>query len=380
SPHGSPADAGSRVRRRPAAQPPPLMLLASGRSGRRGEEFFIVSLDQISQKWKLPSNVAGASLMAIGSSAPELAIALLALFQGDSEHSDLGIGTIVGSAVFNILVIAGASAIVRPAKITFNVVIRDCLIYVASIILLLVVFADGNITMLEACSFVALYAIYIYVLFQWDKFMPLDEVEKAALEAEAKAAAEAVAAAEHGHTDKKNIHHVISGYIGKGIGFLTGDARENYIRTFVVAILIIAGLSYVLVEMAIIFSGAVGIPPVIVALTILAGGTSVPDLISSIVVARQGRGDMAVANAVGSNIFDILIGLGIPWIIAMLVLGNEIHVGTGDLWVSTFLLLGTVVILFFFLSTERLLSRIEGWVLVLLYVVYVIWTLFGGGI
>ena len=81
----------------------------------------------------------------------------------------------------------------------------------------------------------------------------------------------------------------------------------------------------------------------IIALTVLAAGTSVPDLISSIIVARQGRGEMAVANAVGSNIFDILVGLGLPWAIAIVVLGTDVHVGVDDLWTSTIVLLSTVV-------------------------------------
>ena len=97
------------------------------------DEFFITSLDQISNKLKLPHNVAGASLMAMGSSAPELAIALLALFNKGGEHSDVGIGTIVGSAVFNILVITGVSAIARPARVTWRVVVRDVVVYSVSI-------------------------------------------------------------------------------------------------------------------------------------------------------------------------------------------------------------------------------------------------------
>ena len=76
------------------------------------DRFFIPSLDAISTRLKLSDEVAGASLMAMGSSAPELAIALMALFSGGGQHSDVGIGTIVGSAVFNILVITGVSAVV----------------------------------------------------------------------------------------------------------------------------------------------------------------------------------------------------------------------------------------------------------------------------
>jgi K+-dependent Na+/Ca+ exchanger-like protein len=334
------------------------------------DEFFIESLDQISQNWNLPSNVAGASLMAVGSSAPELGIALFALFTAGGTHSDVGIGTIVGSAVFNILVITGASAIVRPARITWRVVVRDCLVYVASISLLLVAFADGTITLLEALAFLGLYVAYIFVLFQWEAYVPGEEADEISV-------VEAELAAPHQGT---GLLGRIRSFISKVIGFLMGNPRRSYLRAFAISIILIAGISWALVQSSVLFAESVGIPPIIVALTILAGGTSVPDMISSIIVARQGRGDMAVANAVGSNIFDILVGLGLPWLLALLIIGEpSIHVGTEDLWLSTLILLATVILLFVFLSTQRLLTRLEGFILLIAYIAYVLWTWLSGG-
>jgi Ca2+/Na+ antiporter len=139
----------------------------------------------------------------------------------------------------------------------------------------------------------------------------------------------------------------------------------------------VAAISWVLVDQAVLFAETIGIPPIIVALTILAGGTSVPDMISSIIVARQGRGDMAISNAVGSNIFDILVGLGLPWLIVLLFRQPTVHVGTEDLWLSTIILFSTVILLFVFLSTERKLSRKEGITLLAVYAIYVLWTWLG---
>jgi Ca2+/Na+ antiporter len=110
-----------------------------------------------------------------------------------------------------------------------------------------------------------------------------------------------------------------------------------------------------------------------VALTVLAAGTSVPDLFASVVVARKGRGDMAVANAIGSNVFDILIGLGLPWLLVLIFQGGAITIGTADLLTSTFLLVGTVALLFAFLTTGHKLTRREGAILVLVYAIYVLW-------
>ncbi len=236
-------------------------------------------------------------------------------------------------------------------------------VYVASIGLLLTTFSDGTITILEALAFLILYSVYIYVLFQWEASEEIiGTVEKVSV------------------VDKKGNgpYRKITAGVTTGIGLLMGQAEKSYIRAFLVSILFIAVISWFLVEYAVQFAEALHIPPVIVALTVLAGGTSVPDLIASIVVARQGRGEMAVSNAVGSNIFDILVGLGLPWVIAIIILGETVRVGTGELWTSTIVLLSTVVLLFIFLTSGRILSRKEGWFLLAAYVSYVIWVWLGG--
>ena len=156
-----------------------------------------------------------------------------------------------------------------------------------------------------------------------------------------------------------------------------GDPHQSYGRTFLVSIALISFLSYWLVEYAVIFAEAISFPPYVVALTVLAAGTSVPDLFASVVVARQGRGDMAIANAVGSNVFDILIGLGLPWLLVLIFQGGTIQVGTDDLLTSTLLLLGPVVLLFVWLTTGRTLSKVEGVILILGYIAYGIWVWMG---
>lgn len=324
------------------------------------DRVFVVSLDVIADKLALPASVAGASLMAMGSSAPELAIALTALFRDGGAHADVGIGTIVGSAVFNILVITGVSALVRPAVARVRVVLRDGLTYLASVGLLLWVFADGRIVALEALGFVALYAGYLALLWFW----PRDEGDAAPSDEEEEAA--------------ENVPSPLSAVVLTVVQVFAGRPEVSFVRAFVVALALIAGLCWVLVDAALVFSAAVGIPPVVVAMTVLAAATSVPDLISSVVVARQGRGEMAVANAVGSNIFDVLVGLGLPWLLAIALLGETIEVGTADLWWSTVILLSTAGLLMVFQLTHRTLTRLEGAVLVLAYVAFVVWTWVGG--
>ena len=96
-------------------------------------------------------------------------------------------------------------------------------------------------------------------------------------------------------------------------------------------------------------------------------------MISSIVVARKNLGNMAVSNALGSNIFDILVGLGLPWIVIMIAGKSNIGIDTAGLMLSTFLLVGSVTLLYTFVLTKKTLSRREGIILVLLWVLYVVW-------
>lgn len=331
------------------------------------DSFFIVSLDRISRELKLSDEVAGASLMAMGSSAPELCIALIALFSAGGSHSDVGVGTIVGSAVFNILVITGVSAVVaKNLDIHMFAVRRDTLCYLGAIAYLLLVFWDGRIALMEAILGLVAYASYVILLVAWKS------PERKVI---AHAAPETLEAPPAYPAYTENLFRRLEQLIVRGIKMITGAPNENYVWTFFVAIVFIVALSYLLVEFTILFSDTIGLSPVIVALTLLAAGTSAPDLISSLEVAREGRGGMAVANAIGSDIFDVFIGLGLPWLLTLVFIRPEILVETDGLWMSIFLLVGTVLVLYAFLSTQRTLTRREGIVLLLLYGAYVIYTL-----
>ena len=331
------------------------------------DKFFIPSLDAISRRLNLSDEVAGASLMAMGSSAPELAIALMALFMGGGAHSDVGVGTIVGSAVFNILVITGVSAVVAGGlHIHIFAVGRDIVYYLISILYLALVFFDGHVSLVEAILGLVGYVVYIGVLM----VLKDPEVDDPPPEAEAAPSQEPAKVA--------GWHH-LEALVESALRRITGAPERNFVWAFVVSIVSIVALSYTLVEATIVFSAGIGIPPVVVALTLLAAGTSAPDLMASVDVAREGRGGMAVANAVGSNTFDLLVGLALPWTVALSLLGlSGVNVGAGNLWTSIGILVLTTLVLFAFLWTERGLSRREGWILLALYVVFVVYTLTSG--
>eukprot|EP00854_Cymbomonas_tetramitiformis_P003613 gene3613-4543_t len=104
-----------------------------------------------------------------------------------------------------------------------------------------------------------------------------------------------------------------------------------YPLTFVMSILWIGVLTYFMVDFTNRIGCVLGVPPVIMGVTVLAAGTSIPDALGSIAVAKEGHGDMAVSNAIGSNVFDILVGMGVPWLLVCLIEGKEIEPGVDEL-------------------------------------------------
>ncbi|MFA6324862.1 MAG: calcium/sodium antiporter [Candidatus Paceibacterota bacterium] len=329
------------------------------------DRYFVNSLDSIAQKLKMNSDMAGATLMAVGSSAPELFVSFMALFKPGNEA--MGAGTIVGSALFNILVIIGASAMVKKAFIAWQPVIRDIIFYSLSIILLIFSFRDGSISLSEASIFVISYIVYVIAVMKWKKILPYKDESKDAIEDLEKG------------IDKSEKNKTIFGrfisVVEKILDFIFPNPKY-YWWVFFVSIVIIAGLSWVLVESAVVLAVALNIPAVIIGLTILAAGTSIPDLMSSIIVAKQGRGGMAISNAIGSNIFDILIGLGLPWLLVLTFSGKIITVANENINSSIILLFATVIAILFLLFIRKWkIGKFSGLIMIALYLGYLTWAI-----
>lgn len=324
------------------------------------EEFFVPAIDKLSKRLGLSSDAAGATLLAMGSSAPEFfasTIAVLGLAGG--AHADIGAGTIVGSAIFNVLVILGAAALFKSVKLQWQPVLRDMVFYIITILLLLWVFWDGKVVLTEALMFVGVYIVYVFSVVHWRRLFDYQDVE-----------------VETDMADKTR--NRLNKLAHSGLSLIIPDPNRRpkwYGLTFLMSILAIAGLSWVLVDRVVVIADVLSINPTFLALTVLAAGTSIPDLIGSVVVAKQGRGDMAVSNAVGSNIFDVLFGLGVPWLIAMTVAGQSaISVSRDNLLASILLLFATVVATLFLLIARRWrLGNRSGLVLIGLYVAYCVY-------
>ncbi len=323
---------------------------------RISDHYFVESLDKIAAKLKLSHEMAGATLMAIGSSAPELFVAIISLVRAGG-HEAIGIGTIVGSALFNILVIIGASALVRSAKLIWQPVFRDLFFYLAAVVILFLVLQSGAVTLVESIIMVGVYVLYVLavrygkLIFNFADGDTMDD-------------------------DEPFMDDSLKGWkiIFKPLHLILDrifPPKENYWWTFLFSIGAIAFLCWVLVESAIGISHILNIPEVIIALTVLAIGTSIPDMISSVIVAKQGRSGMAVSNAIGSNIFDILIGLGLPWLLLLAFTDTSIATSTNSLFESVVLLIASVIFIFLTLVIGKWkMGKKTGIFLIALYVFY----------
>ncbi|XP_071157553.1 sodium/potassium/calcium exchanger 5-like [Mytilus edulis] len=400
------------------------------------DDYFVASLEVICDELKLKEDVAGATFMAAGSSAPEFFTALIGVF---ISKSDVGVGTIVGSAVFNILFIVGVCALFSGmvVNLTWWPMLRDCVYYIIAVATLVIVIQNGKVYWYEALIMFLLYLGYILIMY-WNKDLeeyferlyrklrhipedPPSQNETQSLtgsqkigngvyntskdsvkdvedgkhdEVETSFTGTHESVPHEGHKDSKEyespwlipisfparilwvtmlpVKAIL--YISIPDCRLPGRWRKMYPLTFIMSVVWIAGFSYVMVWMITIAGDSLGIADTVMGLTILAAGTSVPDCLASLFVSRDGFGDMAVANSIGSNVFDILVCLGLPWLIETAAVnhGDYVKISSEGLIYSSITLLSTVVFLLLAMFfTKWTLSKPFGIVCLSAYVIVI---------
>ncbi|XP_034181722.1 putative sodium/potassium/calcium exchanger CG1090 isoform X3 [Osmia lignaria lignaria] len=416
------------------------------------DDYFVSSLDRICEELRLSPDVAGATFMAAGSSAPELATVVIGVF---FAKDDIGVSGVIGSAVFNIMFVISICGLctTTASKLNWWPLCRDCFFYAVSILVMLGTIYNESISWTESLFMLIMYGVYCVALSfnarleRWAKsydipFLPKDDepAEESALvsykslqedrlsytgpsspvtdqfdkmqEGEIGGTAGAAGPPGGPETNEPPTRKQPEYYKAKEpdpnevsplerptdgsqwslftwglvypIHFLCRatmpDCRQEKFRnwypfTFCVSMVWISFYSYIMVWMITIIGSTLGIPDTVMGLTFVAAGVSVPDALSSLAVIKEGLGDMAVSNAVGSNVFDILVCLGLPWFIqtAMIQPGSHVNVTSRGLTYSTLSLLSTVV--FLVLATHLngwKLDRRYGVVLMLWYLVFIV--------
>jgi solute carrier family 24 (sodium/potassium/calcium exchanger), member 5 len=375
------------------------------------DDYFVSSLEKICDKLGLSEDVAGATFMAAGSSAPELFSSGMSLISPDATN-EIGISAIVGSAVFNMLFIVGATVLCAGCSLDLDwrPVTRDCMFYAMAVLTVLLIFYDGRITWYEGLICVLLYATYVLcmcyndVLMRWmggaskrpKQLMvpePTPTTVPALRRADTRRQSRRPMREEVAEDEDKSFEwpdsslgiplHVISLPWRFAFHFSIPNCalkqRENWFAmTFLASISWISLISYCMVSWAARVGCVIGIPEVVMGTLVVAAGTSIPDALGSIAVAKAGEGDMAVANAVGSNIFDIWLGLGLPWLIILPTKpGRMISIQTSQLIPSMSILFGVLLLYYLMLFFNRWqLTRSAGIVFMCMYVVFACYCIF----
>lgn len=283
--------------------------------------------------------LSGLVIVGFGTSAPELVVSVNAAIEG---RPDIAIGNVVGSNVGNILLILGVCALITPLAVKPLALRRDAVTVVAASILFLVLVGGSALGRMDAAIFLGALAAYLVWAYWSERYHAAPSAELHEAEAE-----------ELSTVPKSVLWTVLAVVIG--------------------LLLLIAG-SQILLVGATGIAAHFGVPEAVIGLTLVAVGTSLPELSISVIAAIRRHADVAVGNVLGSNIFNLLGILGLSALLQPLPVHPRIlHF---DQWV----MLGTSLLLLLFLYTGRRLSRAEGGVLLLGYGIYV-WlsfTVFGG--
>jgi cation:H+ antiporter len=281
--------------------------------------------------------VVGLTVVAFGTSAPEMAVSVGAVLQG---QTDIALGNVVGSNIFNVLFILGLSALIVPLVVNVQLIRQEVPIMIGASLLLLVLMQDGRIGLFDGALLLAVLVAYTAYLV----------VQSRAEEQSAR------------DTFAEGLHEAAPG---------AWDARMPVQLALIVAglALLVLGSEW-LVTAAVHFAKALGVSDLVIALTIVAAGTSMPEVATSIAAALKGERDMAVGNVVGSSTFNILGCIGLSGLAAGPAgLGMAPQVMAFDIWV---MLAAAMACLPVFIS-GREIARWEGGLFLAYYAAYVAW-------
>ena len=299
-----------------------------------GANWLVDGAAAIARRYHMSEYIIGATIVGMGTSAPELVVSVISSVGG---HSDIAIGNVVGSNIFNVLLILGITALLMPIKYTRDNIRCDIPLNIGASVLVMVLCALGllwrgeyGLGRIDGLLMLCLFALYLWKSLQ-------------------------------------------SGRDGQ-----TGDdaiAPNGFYRyTIVCIIAIIVGLASLIyggnmfVDSASAIAREWGVSEAIIGLTIVAGGTSLPELVSSIIAVFKRKGQMALGNIVGSNIFNLLLILGTASTICPLTMGGITFIDWGVMLLSSLVLLVAA-----YTFDKNTLDRKDALIFLLIYAGYMVW-------
>ena len=302
----------------------------------KGADFFVEGASSIAKRMHIPTIVIGLTIVAFGTSAPELAVSLSAAIKGSN---DIAIGNVVGSNIFNLLVVIGVSAMISPLTVKRSMIKKDYPLSIFAAVLLGVLCLDSVLFHAKETTLGRMDGVSLLVCFVFFMYITVREGLR-------------------GRKDAKKEHE---------------DEVENMSfpigKSIVLLVVGLAGIVFggdLSVEGAKEIARAFGLSEALIGLTIVAIGTSLPELVTSIVAAKKGESDIALGHVVGSNLFNIFFILGCSaTILPMHVSGTYIY--------DIGLLIIVSVLAFIPIAKSKKVGRVMGGVMTLAYVAYTVY-------
>lgn len=301
----------------------------------KGADFFVEGASSVAKMLKVPSLIIGMTIVAMGTSLPETSVSISASM---NNQNTLAVSNVVGSNIFNLMVVLGVCAVIAELKVSKDVLKRDYPFSVLCAILLLVAGVIGmTLGRMDGIIFLVIFAVFIFYLI------------KSALDARKRGEI-----SEKEREMNEEMEEMKDLPVWKCILYIVGGA-----------IAIKYGGDWV-VDSASVIATSFGISATLVGLTICSVGTSLPELVTSIVAARKNELDMAVGNVVGSNVFNILMVLGIAATVSPIAFLTENIIDIVVLLVFS-------LITWVLCVTQKKLSKKEGILMLVLYTIYLVY-------
>lgn len=300
----------------------------------------------VAERLRVPQIVIGLTIVALGTSMPELCVSVVSALKGTP---DLAVGNVVGSNIFNALLIVGVAALVAPMTILRSTVFKDvpCAL-VASVVLLMMCQNDWVITRLDGAILFVFFLVFMQLTIKGatsaqpaPQAVQAQAAEKDQLQAAEKNQTQG-AEEKEASADKRPMKGWLAGlWMVVGLAALIGGSN-----------LFVGGATEV--------ARALNVSDAVIGLTIVAGGTSLPELATSVVAAKKGNSGIAIGNVLGSNVLNILFILGLTGMI------SPMHI-EGITNVDLYMMLVSTIMIWFFSFTKYTIERWEGAVLVLTF-------------
>lgn len=320
----------------------------------KGSDYFVKSASAIAEKLGVSEFVIGLTLVAVGTSIPELASSIAASLQ---HASGIVIGNVVGSNIANIGLVVGLAAVISPVKTEIEMLRRDGYVMLFASVLFFVFILNRELSILEAAFFILVFIAYVFFLFEeaekYDGKLHFKEFLIYFFKCKyISSAREKINCIKNGNANGENC-----------------QSREGFTKDILTLVLscgaVIIGAKY-FVGKSIFFAELLGVPETIIGTTLVAVGTSLPELVVTLSAAKQGLGDIALGNVIGSNIANIFLILGFSGLI------YPVAIEQISLLFTTPAMILISIILLVFISTDWEIKRWEGMTLVAFYASFLI--------